>query len=111
MRPKSAKPARAHRLPKTHKEFDRLPQFRPIIDTTGSTHYNVGKYLSNILQPLTINEFVFKDSFDAATKIRQIPKELYDNGCELVSFDVTSLFTNVPLSRMLFLIESITRCC
>ncbi|XP_066910788.1 uncharacterized protein [Clytia hemisphaerica] len=99
MRPKSAKPARAHGLPKTHKTFETVPKFRPIIDTTGSTHYKVGKYLTKLLQPLTINDYTLKDSFDTATKIRDIPKELFDEGYVLVSFDVTSLFTNVPLQK------------
>ena len=46
IRPQSAKPARAHGLPKIHKPFDDIPKFRPIIDTTGTTHYEIGKYLS-----------------------------------------------------------------
>ena len=53
------------------------------------THYEVGKHLSNLLQPLTINEFTMKDSFDTASKIRDIPKELFTNGYVFVSFDVT----------------------
>ena len=52
VRPKNAKPARAHGLPKTHKSFDVLPSFRPIIDTTGTTHYEIGKYLCELLTPL-----------------------------------------------------------
>ena len=51
-RPKNAKPAKAHGLPKIHKSFDRIPKFRPIIDTTGSTHYFVGKFLASLLKPL-----------------------------------------------------------
>ena len=53
------------------------------------THYEVGKYLSNLLQQLTINEFTSEDSFDTASKIRDIPKELFTNGYVFVSFDVT----------------------
>ena len=63
------------------------------------THYEVGKYLSNLLQQLTINEFTSEDSFDTASKIRDIPKELFTDGYVYASFDVTSLFTNVPLQR------------
>ena len=99
MRPKNAKPARAHGLPKTHKVFETVPKFRPIIDTIGSTHYKVGKYLTNLLQPLTVNDYTLKDSFDTASKIRDIPKELFHEGYVFASFDVTSLFTNVPLQR------------
>ena len=99
LRPKHANAARAYGLPKTHKEFEQLPKFRPIIDTTGTTHHNVGKYLSNLLRPLTLNDFTLRDSFETAQSIRNIPKELYDDGYAFVSFDVVSLFTNVPLER------------
>ncbi|XP_066931458.1 uncharacterized protein [Clytia hemisphaerica] len=104
MRPKNAKPARAHGLPKIHKKYEHLPKFRPIVDTTGTTHYSVGKYLTNLLNPLTVNDYTLKDSFDAAEKIKQIPKELFDDGYVFVSFDVTSLFTNVPLSKTINII-------
>ena len=104
MRPQNAKPARAHLLPKIHKSFQTLPKFRPIIDTTGTSHYRVGKYLSALLNPLTSNEFTFKDSFDAAEKIRNIPKNLFNEGYVYVSFDVESLFTNVPLNRTIKII-------
>ena len=99
MRPQHAKPARAHGLPKTQKEYEHLPKFRPIIDTTGTTHYNVGKYLTNLLNPLTSNDYSLKDSFDTANRIRTIPKHLFDEGYVFVSFDVVSLFTHVPLQR------------
>ena len=102
MRPKNAKLAKAYLLPKSHKQFQHLPKFQPIIDTTGTTHYGVGKYLANLLNPLTTNEYTFRDSFDAAEKIRAIPKTLFDEGYVYVSFDVESLFTNVPLKRTNF---------
>ena len=104
IRPQNAKPARAHGLPKIHKAYDRLPKFRPITDTTGTTHYSVGKYISELLQPLTQNEFTLKDTFDAASRIELIPSELFDQGYKFVSFDVESLFTNVPLQRTLEII-------
>ena len=42
MRPKNAKPARAHGFHKIHNEFSNIPKFRPIIDTTGTTLCLVG---------------------------------------------------------------------
>ena len=48
---------------------------------------------------MTANEFTSKDSFDAASAIQSIPQNLFDEGYRLVSFDVESLFTNVPLKR------------
>ena len=49
IRPKNAKVATAHGLPKVHKSFERVPSFRPILDTIGSTHYNLGKYITKLL--------------------------------------------------------------
>ena len=46
----------AHGLPETHKEFDTIPKFRPVLDTTGTSYYDVGKYLNKLLNPLTTNE-------------------------------------------------------
>ena len=59
----------------------------------------MGSFLTDLLNSLTHNEFVLKDSFDAAAKIDNVPPQLFDNGYIFASFDVTSLFTNVPLNR------------
>ena len=99
MYPKNAKIGRAHGSAKVHKEFERIPPLRPIVDTIGSTHYGVGKFITSLLSPLTQNEYHLKDSFDAAEKIKNIPDHLYDEGYKLISFDVKSLFTNVPLNK------------
>ena len=99
IRPQSTRPARAHGLPKTHKPFDYLPSFRPIIDTTGTAYQPLAKYLSSLLNPLTQNEFKLKDSFDAVSRILNLPTHLFSQGYRLVSFDVSSLFTNIPLRK------------
>ena len=105
MRPKFGQIGRAHRLPKIHKQFNNIPSFRPIVDTTNTPHYNVGKYLANLLNSLTQNDFVVKDSFEVVNKIHNIPSELFNCGYRYYSFDVTSLFTNVPLSKTINIIK------
>ena len=99
MRRKGANRARARGLPKTHKTFDRIPPFRPIIDTTNTPYSGIGNYLKNVLHPLTINRYSMKDSFEANDEIRKMNFSLLNEGYRLVSFDVVSLFTNVPLRR------------
>ena len=99
IRPTSTQPARADGLPKIHKSFDTLPPFRPIIDTTGTAYQPVAKFLTKLLNPLTINEFSIKDTFDAVSHINNLPRKLFDDGYRFVSFDVKSLFTNVPLKK------------
>ena len=99
MRRKGANRARARGLPKTHKAFDKIPPFRPIVDTTNTPYSGIGNHLKNLLHPLTINDFSMKDTYQAADEIRKIDFSLLENGYRLVSFDVVSLFTNVPLKR------------
>ena len=104
MRPLAANPARAHGLPKIHKKYTGIPQFRPIIDTKGTPDYGISKFLSQLLYPLAQNTYTVKDSFDVVNRIHSIPKHLFDEGYRFVSFDVVSLFTNVPLRKTIEII-------
>ena len=99
----AAQLGRAHGLPKTHKAYANLPSFRPTIDTT-STPYNICKFLSSLLQPLAHNDNNLKKSFDAVERIRSIPPELFDDDYQFVSSDVQSLFTNVPVKKIINII-------
>ena len=63
MLPKFAQNGLAHGLPKIHKDYQDIPPFRPIVDTTSTPHYGIGKYLSSLLNPLTINNYSIEDSF------------------------------------------------
>ena len=101
---KAAQVGRAHGLPKIHRKYTDLPSFRPIIDTTNTPHYGVGKFLTRLLSPLTQNIYSIKDSFEAVDRIRPMPTELFDEGYRYFSFDVTSLFTNVPLNKTINII-------
>ena len=65
----------------------------------GTAYKPLVKYLSTLLNPLTHNEFKLQDSFDAVVRIHNIPSHLFTEGFRFVSFDVTSLFTNIPLRK------------
>jgi len=65
-----------------------LPPFRPIVDTTNTPHYGIGKFLSNLLYPLTMNNYTVKDSFEAVNRIHSIPKELFEESYVGVSNNV-----------------------
>ena len=99
MRPKSSRLGREHGLPKIHKDYTNIPSFSPIVDRTGTAHYGVGKYLSNLLNLLTLNEYSLKDSFELTQRIHSIPTDLFTQGYRYVSFDVVSLFTNLLLKK------------
>ena len=65
----------------------------------GTAYQPLAKYLSSLLNPLTHNEFKLRDSFDAVARIHKIPAHLFTEGFRFVSFDVKSLFTNIPLRK------------
>ena len=53
---------------------------------------------------MTNNEFTLKDSFEAANRIQDIPSSLFVNRYKYMSFDVESLFTNVPIKKTICII-------
>ena len=89
--PKFAQIGRAHGLPKLHKDYQDIPPFRSIVDTTSTPHYGIGKYLSSLLNQFTINKYSIEDSFETAKRIKAIPPKLFNEGYKFISFDVTSL--------------------
>ena len=71
----------------------------------GSSQHQLAKYLSALLQPVLEIYFknCIKDSFLFAEEIRQL--NLKPDESLLCSFNISSLFTNVPLA------ETIQICC
>ena len=89
-------PPKLYGLPKLHKP--NVPM-RPIVSFCGSPTYQLSKYLTTILQPLTDesrHKLQSTENFINAIKTVQIP---HDH--KLVSFDVKSLFTSIPLQLAL----------
>ena len=79
-------------LPKVHKSG--CP-FRPIVSSVNTYNYNLASYLVRVLQPISTNQFTVKDSFSFA----DWAKTYSHNNEFMCSFDVSSLFTNVPLDE------------
>ena len=81
--------------PKVQKTvINNTPKFRPILSAINTPTYLLAKYLNPILSPLTINKFSVRNSFDFAEEVVNNNHNLY-----LASFDVESLFTNIPLEE------------
>ena len=83
---------RFYGLIKIHKENNPI---RPIVSFIGSPTYSISKFLSKILTPFT-------NMAEQKLKNAHSLKELLSNMTvpgdhELVSFDVKSLFTSIPL--------------
>ena len=84
--------ANMHKL-KNHRAVDEL-QIRPIISNINTASYQLAKYLAKLLSPLGTSEYTVKSMSNFITHIKgqNIP-----NNFKLISFDLTLLFTNVPL--------------
>jgi len=78
---------------KTHKE--KLAMC-PILSATNSYNYALAKWLDNKLKPLSLNQHTVADNFDFASEVQDLR---ISAGNILVSYDVSSLFTNVPLDE------------
>ena len=79
-------------LPKIHKTG--CP-FRPIVSSVNTYNYNLTSSLVTVLKPISTNQFTIKDSFTFV----DWAKSHKHNNETMCSFDVCSLFTNVPLDE------------
>ena len=89
-------PPKLYGLPRLQKP--NIPM-RPIVSFCGSPTYQLSKYLTNVLKPLTDesrHKLQSTENFIDAIKMIQIPDDH-----KLVSFDVKSLFTSIPLQLAL----------
>ena len=80
-------------LPKIHKE--NCPA-RPILSAIGTYNYKLAKFIVPILQPLIVGQYTVKDSFSFVSEITPFQE---DGNLVMASFDVSSLFTNIPLDE------------
>ena len=90
-------PARIYGLPKLHRAHCPL---RPVMSATKTVGYGLGKVLTRRLDHLRRTPYVVKDTFDF---VRRIQASANTNK-RMLSFDISSLFSNVPL---MFTIELI----
>jgi hypothetical protein len=97
--PSGSRPARIYGVSKLHKKRENYP-LRPVMSATKTVAYGLGKMLANRLNTLRTSPYMIKDRSDFVQKIRK--SEFVDK--TMVSFDVTSLFTKVPLTYTINLI-------
>ena len=95
---KGSRLAHLYGLPKTHKKKLAM---RPILSATGTYNYKLGKWLDEKLKPLSINDHTINDIILFADELHEMEINEHDI---LVSYDVSSLFTKVPVDET---IESI----
>ena len=94
VRPSGSQCPKLYGLPKTHKAG--IPT-RPILDMSNSVQYKISKLLIKILEPVSskFSTFCIKDSFSFVEVIRKTSL----TPSNMCSFDIKSLFTNVPVDE------------
>ena len=97
MYPSGSAPARIYGTPKMHKfsSSDSFPKLRPIVSSIGTFNYNLARFLCDLLSPLVPNDYSCKDTFSFVFQI----KNANLSKIFIVSYDVTTLFTNITLQE------------
>ena len=89
-------------LPKVHKpDFSSQFQLRPIFAAYNSPSYSIAQYLVPILSPIAINDYSVENSYSFVNDISGLT---CNNPNYMCSFDVNSLFTNIPLQETIQII-------
>ena len=99
--PTTESPPKFYGLPKVHKKDTPL---RPIVSSVGTITYNCAKLLAEILSPLvgkTVHHVANSQDF-----AKRIVNERVEEDEELRSYDVTALFTSVPVDKALTVIQA-----
>ena len=91
---------RIYGLPKIHKEGAPL---RPIVNTIGGPTYLLAKYLAQKLKPLAGHTKSFAK--DSTSFVNELKNFKLDPDNKLVSFNVVSLYTNIPISEAIKVIK------
>ena len=100
MYPTGAVSPKYYGLPKIHKQGIPL---RPIISSTGTVTYNTAKELAKILEPLVgLSSHHVHNTRDFIDHIKDV--RLIQGEC-IISYDVTALFTSVPIQPVLNIIQ------
>ena len=103
MRSVSNQPGKLYATSKTHK-FNWLDEitvenlkFGPIISQVGTYTYNAAEVVANYLKPLCQNEYKICDTQSFPSMLKEQTSLSLDE--QYVSYDVESLFTNIPVDE------------
>ena len=92
--PSGSEPGVLYGFVKIHKALeDGIPSFWPILSAIGTPTYKIARFCDQLLKPLTNNEYTLKNSFSFA-KVLELDSSLF-----MASFDIKSLFTDIPLTE------------
>ena len=91
-------PRKLYGTMKVHKQSNPA---RPVVSMIDTPEYNLAKFLDQIIKPYIPNQFMLDSTFHLLDKLKELspfPDQI------MVSFDVVSLFTNVPLEETINII-------
>ena len=95
--PNGSTPGILYGLPKVHKT--NLPM-RPILSAINTHTYKLSKFIIPLISSWSKNIYTINDSFSFVNEI----KNTINNNFYMASFDITSLYTNVPLNETINII-------
>ena len=97
MYPSGSAPARIYGTPKMYKfsPSDTFSKLRLIVSSIGTFNYDLARFLCDFLSSVVPDDYSCKDTFFFVSQI----KNANFSSKFLVSYDVTSLFTNIPLQE------------
>ena len=75
--------------------FDSVPAFIPILSSIGTYNYQLAKFIGKLLDDVIQNDHSTKDTFSFVEELKTVSV----TNKYMVSYDVTSLFTNIPLEE------------
>ncbi|CAF3597166.1 unnamed protein product [Rotaria socialis] len=105
-RPIGSNPGRLYGLPKIHKKTENVPlrdvPLRPVLSSVGTFNYRLAKALTHMFSDIIKKQNIIRDSFSFVKELKELPKvkSMY----KMVSFDITSLYTNIPVDETIKII-------
>ena len=94
-----SRPATMYSLPKLHKILNSVPAFRPTLLSIGTYNYQLAKFLGKLLDDVIPNDHSAKDTFTFIEELKAVSV----TNKYMVSYDVTSLLTTIPLEETIHL--------
>ena len=96
--PSGSQPGKLYGIAKERKKNVLL---RPVVYMVGTPEYKLAKYLDNLIKPHIPDTYLLRSTENFIEKLKEC---LCNNKNTMVSFDVVSLFTNVPLAETIELV-------
>ncbi len=95
--PEGSQPGKLYGMSKVHKPGCPL---RPVVSMIGTAEYKLAKYLDSIIKPIIPDTFMLNSTNGLLDVLNDYQSKI-DENCFMVSFDIVSLFTNVPLKEII----------